>query len=198
MASVYVHYCVDPFGLADIHFSGERDAPNRSIKDKNAFNAAVTGMGQIPSGKKRWDATAKVWHIDSEYWQKIMLFYVNGAPLFEMVPYPTPAMFEQFMLDAPKPAPGTFRNQPDNVAAQGFFNNFNQVIEKVAVAKSDKDMLAELLALPSYDAIPRDKATAQKLYKQAAMRWHPDRNNGDGSRMASLNQLWGAYVKPTL
>jgi len=33
----------------------------------------------------------------------------------------------------------------------------------------------------------------KKAYRQAALRYHPDRNNGDGSKMSELNMLWQLY-----
>ena len=33
----------------------------------------------------------------------------------------------------------------------------------------------------------------KKLYRQAALRLHPDRNQGDGSKMSELNMLWRIY-----
>ena len=36
-------------------------------------------------------------------------------------------------------------------------------------------------------------AIDKRAYRQAAMRLHPDRNNGDGSRMSELNMLWGMW-----
>ena len=35
--------------------------------------------------------------------------------------------------------------------------------------------------------------TDKKSYRQAALKYHPDRNNGDGSQMSELNMLWQVY-----
>ena len=201
MPSVYVHYCVDPHGVTTLHFSGSDTRPNQRMTNQQNFSLAVSAINQIPSGKRRWDATDKLWMIDSEYWNKIKLFFEAGHQIFKMVPYTLSSTFDSFMADEAFNSikNGTaYANKPDNVAAQSFFNNFNAVVEKVAVTKTDKEMLAELLAITSYDAIPRDKSAALKLYRQAALRLHPDRNNGDGSKMSSLTQLWREYVQPTL
>jgi hypothetical protein len=205
MASVYVHYCVDPFGVTDLHFSGSRSNARAQIYKKDHFNLAVTGIAQIPSGKKKWEVDEKIWHIDSEYWFKIKNFFDVAStptpempiPIFELCPYSTPAMFRAFMLGTKPDATGTV--QPDNIRAQSFFNNFNQAIERTAVAKSDKDMLAELLGLKSLREIDGlDSKALKTLYRSAAIKWHPDRNAGDGSKMTDLNALWRTYVQPTL
>lgn len=38
---------------------------------------------------------------------------------------------------------------------------------------------------------PKD---AKKLYREAALKLHPDRNGGDGSKMSELNMYWRVYV----
>jgi hypothetical protein len=38
-------------------------------------------------------------------------------------------------------------------------------------------------------------APDKKSYRQAALRFHPDRNNGDGSKMSELNMLWQQWQK---
>ena len=50
-----------------------------------------------------------------------------------------------------------------------------------------KETVAERLKLLLGDTL--DKSA----YRRAALRWHPDRNNGDGSKMSELNMLWRVY-----
>ena len=38
----------------------------------------------------------------------------------------------------------------------------------------------------------------KKSYRQAALKYHPDRNNGDGSKMSELNMLWQLYNQQTV
>jgi hypothetical protein len=195
MAKVYVHYAVDRGGITYLHFSGSQSLPFQPIRDSAIFALAVSVVKQIPHLKRAWNETAKTWEIDSEFWAVKREFYVLGEPSgnFKLVAY-TVEDFENWR-DGVTQAKPDFKSMPENKAAQGFFNNFNQVIEKVAVAKSDREMLVELLGFSSWVELDRtDRITLRKRYKQAAMKLHPDRNNGDGSKMATLNQLWGAYV----
>ena len=39
-----------------------------------------------------------------------------------------------------------------------------------------------------------DDKILKKYYRVAALKLHPDRNNGDGSKMSELNMLWGIYT----
>jgi hypothetical protein len=40
-------------------------------------------------------------------------------------------------------------------------------------------------------------APDKKSYRRAALRLHPDMNNGDGSKMSELNMLWQLWQKET-
>ena len=40
-----------------------------------------------------------------------------------------------------------------------------------------------------------DNSKLKRIYRQAALRLHPDRNNGDGSKMSELNMLWNIWMQ---
>jgi len=56
--------------------------------------------------------------------------------------------------------------------------------------------LAPLLSL-SIDELSKesDNSKLKRIYRQAALRLHPDRNNGDGSKMSELNMLWNIFMQ---
>jgi hypothetical protein len=70
----------------------------------------------------------------------------------------------------------------NNAAAGKTLLSRDQVIEK----------LASLMECPA-TAFASDKETLKKLYRKAALRLHPDRNNGNGAPMSELNSLWQVY-----
>jgi hypothetical protein len=51
--------------------------------------------------------------------------------------------------------------------------------------------LLDLLELSTEDL--KDLVLLKKAYRRKAMEWHPDRNNGDGTRMSELNSIWSQY-----
>ena len=70
-----------------------------------------------------------------------------------------------------------------------YYNRF------AAVAELTKDTAAPKLALIfgcKVEAL-EDSAAAKKYYRANALRLHPDRNGGDGSKMSELNMLWRIY-----
>lgn len=192
MADVYIHYAIDPAGIAFVLFSGSQTEPKRKITNQQAFAMAVANVKQVPFKKREWVPENLTWEIDSEYWEQRYKFFQVGAPIFQLVPHATVEEFEEWRDGI---TTNNFKAMPENKAAKNFFNNFNQVIEKTAVAKSDREMLTELLGFKTWAELDAsDRITLRKAYRAAAMRLHPDRNAGDGSKMAILNQLWGAYV----
>jgi hypothetical protein len=161
--------------------------------DSGKMNAAVTMIKTVPSGKRKYDPTNKIWYVDNEYWNPIYKFFGAGPEAYELVSH-LDDEWDAFLAGSNKSVDHSWTNVPENVAAKNFFHNFNSAIEKLADNKSDKQVLASLLGLTTFDEIPSDKAAAKKLYRTAALRLHPDKNGGDGSKMATLNELWGEYV----
>jgi hypothetical protein len=89
----------------------------------------------------------------------------------------------------------------ENLAAQAVNNSINLNPRKGSVRPEDffyntapvatsamtKETVAEKLMQLIGDTL--DKSA----YRRAALKFHPDRNNGDGSKMSELNSLWSVY-----
>jgi hypothetical protein len=192
---MYVHTCVDSYGITQVLFSASRESMQGFIP-KHIFDTALSAIKSIPAGKRRYDPDTKIWYVDNEYWQNLREFFVKGSMLYTLVEHRDDDDF-QYVITGIKKAAATWSG-PDNKAAKDFFRNFNNVVVKIADNRTDKQILAELLGLQSFDNIPSDKNAAKKLYRAAAIKLHPDKNMGDGSKMSQLNSLWGQYVQPTL
>jgi hypothetical protein len=70
------------------------------------------------------------------------------------------------------------------VRPEDFFYNYGKSVAQAAMTKETvaqrlKQLMGETL----------DKSS----YRRAALKYHPDRNNGDGSKMSELNMLWSVY-----
>lgn len=210
MPHLYVHYFVDSVnGLAKIHFSASQFKAKVFIKNKTIFNLAVVGMQQIPGKDKVWDAPNATWNVHFDVWIKLMPYYTNAPEIYGMVPYVTRAQWTSFISGSIAYAPDSnvidnngfpsySSGMSDAEKAAQFFGtaSFNQAVYTTAIVNSDRDELLSLLGLNAwgeFDSLMRDSAAAKKLYRAAALRLHPDRNNGDGSQMSKLNELWGIY-----
>ena len=67
---------------------------------------------------------------------------------------------------------------------EDFFYNHGQPVRQAALTK--ETVAAKLKQLMG-------ETLDKHAYRKAAMRLHPDRNNGDGSKMSELNMLWSVY-----
>jgi hypothetical protein len=76
--------------------------------------------------------------------------------------------------------------KPKMSAEEFFYNHAAPAAQPEMTKESISSQLAELIGV-SIDAIDK------KTYRQAALRYHPDRNNGDGSKMSTLNMLWRVW-----
>lgn len=76
------------------------------------------------------------------------------------------------------------------VRVEDFHYNYAPAVNEVS-----KDTLAEqlikLLEISRDDLA--DTLVAKKAYRRKALELHPDRNNGDGTKMSELNSIWSAY-----
>ncbi len=72
----------------------------------------------------------------------------------------------------------------------------NQIVETKA---RDKKELLKLFATLTESPISDNASIIglKPIYRKAALRLHPDRNNGDGSKMSELNSIW-AELQPML
>lgn len=69
-------------------------------------------------------------------------------------------------------------------SAEEFFYNHGQPVSTPTLTKEQlREKLAHMLG----------SEITKSSYRAAALRFHPDRNNGDGSKMSELNMLWQMY-----
>jgi hypothetical protein len=200
MPQVFVHYFVDSVnGLAKIHFSGSRFEHGKFIKNKVLFALALTGMQTIPSKDKVWNDASKTWNVHFDVWAKLMPYYTCAPEIYEMIAYATRAQWLNFVsgkMRTLNDVHGIPVAMNDAEAAAQFFGTaaFNNAVVTTASVASEREELVSLLGLDNWGAFDSLKnGDLRKIYRAAAMRLHPDRNNGDGSRMAKLNQLMAIY-----
>jgi len=74
-----------------------------------------------------------------------------------------------------------------------FYNNAQPVagseMPLTVVKKQLEEMLDSAIDLKAMSPIE-----LKKMYRKAAMKYHPDRNNGDGTKMSQLNYLYQYYI----
>lgn len=79
------------------------------------------------------------------------------------------------------------------IRPEDFFYQHTASTGTTALSKEEILLKLKELILAANIILPENDFPDKKTYRQAAMKYHPDRNNGDGSKMSELNMLWGMY-----
>lgn len=75
---------------------------------------------------------------------------------------------------------------------ENFFYSYSEPASSSKETKESlMDKLQKLLGCATADF--GDSAKLKQLYRRKALEFHPDRNNGDGTRMSELNSIWSAF-----
>jgi hypothetical protein len=130
-----------------------------------AYNAkAVDALKQIiPSGDRSWDDSAKLWYVKEPYGEALKSLFGSAFGI-HAVSFTSKQVAEQ-------------SQQASYQRTQSHAATLNPS------AGTTEDAIVAMFGLLSYDA-------AKAAYRRAAMELHPDKQSGDGSKMARLNELW--------
>jgi hypothetical protein len=167
-------------------FSPQEEQVKRAIvterPDLDAFTLTMEGNGRgvwdgiqsvvdvikatIPASDRTYDKPKRTWTIINKHRPKLDLVLTAGAFKIEINKFIDPATF---FYD--NPIPTSSKNTPETI----------------------KEKLAVILNISTVEFSSSAADLLTKLYRRKALELHPDRNNGDGSRMSELNQLWSEY-----
>lgn len=78
-------------------------------------------------------------------------------------------------------------------AADFFYNTAPAASTPALTRESAAEKLAPMLGVEATALAIAEPTALKKLYRSAALMFHPDRNNGDGSKMSELNMLWQVF-----
>lgn len=153
----------------------------------------VAFIKQIPSSDRAFDVHNNVWTIPIANWLAMKPIAEAGfkcnclkwADLFQDF---INADFDTFSnynslhnYSIPKPEDFFYEQPP-----------VNQNSIRPTAELSLKDIELKLI---EFFAVPDLTGDLKKLYRRAAMKYHPDLNNGDSTKMSELNWLWQEYQK---
>jgi hypothetical protein len=143
------------------------------------FEICKLALKHAPVAQRSYDPATCVWSYFDEWGQFTLdrLVTVTDSimykvALIEVQDLAAQAVNKRISLSAKRVRP------------EDFFYNYGK---PVAQATMTKETVAQRLKQLMGETI--DKAA----YRRAALKYHPDRNNGDGTKMSELNMLWSVY-----
>lgn len=207
---MYIHYAriTTPRAtkLVQLLFcSGDRGKFNIT-KQKNEFHITkydweyfcipvVSMLKQIPSSQRNYDNENKVWTIIDTKWDGLTeIFKALG---FRFISY------NNLYVDCvDKDWDGHKATVVPDAADFFHDNSADEARHAIIPGESREEIeakLEELLEtsikidnLPLY-LIKEYEVTLKKMYRKAAMKYHPDLNGGDATKMTNLNYYWQLY-----
>jgi hypothetical protein len=136
-----------------------------------AFNEKLvdTLKALIPSGDRSYDPSTKMWYVKEAYGEALRSLFVSGFGI-HAVSFTSKTVAEQAQQST----------QQRTASQHGAMLNTS--------AGTTEDAMIAFFSLLSYDA-------AKAAYRRAAMDVHPDKQQGDGTKMSKLNDLWARLEK---
>lgn len=209
MSSMYVYYeeftdSTGAISLIEIVLSSYGSNTQINWKDpreKAAMDIINAYLKSVPADKRSYDATSHIWSFLGSTGVAViqaMNAGINGGLLQRTSVHKITDLQDKASKGqlSRKDKPKKSINAPEveiKFNEEEFFYNTQPPTEKKLVGEALWEALGDMLGIPMEEVKSGDARTLKKAYFRAAMKYHPDRNNGDGSKMSELNMLWGIY-----
>lgn len=142
-----------------------------------------------PIAKRSYDENSKIWTYFDQYGVRVLAQIaaitatLGGVTQIEVPDLQSIAQASVFDPHKARPS----------IRPEDFFYQTTAPQTTELTAEQIQRKLALLLEIEVSVLAVTAKDDLKKLYRRAALRLHPDRNNGDGSRMSDLNMYWRMY-----
>ena len=162
----------------------------QSSVDKALFEFCKNEFKKVIISERNYDPDTKIWSFFNQY-GKAVHDSIKNSPLSA-----AGVLFQQVdnLAEQVKSGKGIAKASHSYNPDDFFYQQSAPVSTGPSIADV-KTKLASILMLPSgeSDFATLEEGELKKLYRKAALRLHPDRNNGDAKGMTELNYLWQVY-----
>lgn len=148
-------------------------------------------LKEAPIALRSYDEATNIWTYMENWGPKIIerakalcsvLGGINTIEVENLSAIATAQYFDPKKLKLPPKPEDFFYNPTGNAATSSALTKESACVK-----------LASLLEVSEAILSSAASGELKKLYRRAALKYHPDRNNGDGSKMSELNMLWGVW-----
>lgn len=150
-----------------------------SAAENMIFEICKLTLKHAPVAQRSFDPATNVWSYFDEWGQFTLMRLVSVTDsiaqkitLIEIQDLAAQAVNKRINLSA------------KHVRPEDFFYNYGKPVAQAVMTKETLEQKLKSLMGETLD---------KSSYRRAALKYHPDRNNGDGSKMSELNSLWSVY-----
>ena len=166
------------------HADGRLERIFKNQTEDMVFNACIAVLKWPPLSNYSYDPAIKCWSyfgqygVNSTYGEVVIekLRAICSALLADFDAFPIQDLASQALNNS------VFMGTASHLNAEDFF--YQKEPAQLGDSSMSKAQLEQKLTVFLGSVIDK------KSYRHAALRLHPDMNNGDGSKMSELNMLW--------
>jgi DnaJ domain len=194
---LYIHYSTEAIAWEEyVHFSFSSFPSHINLSgttDYGTVKILVEQIKQIPGSERTYNPKDKVWTVT-------LVKFNNLLNLWKAFNYTSDAFIKYhsnlqnilYPATAPNIPWDTDKKEGEPIKPEDFFYSPQQPQSTgTLTSQALETRLSEFLEISDLHDPDID---IKKLYRRAALKFHPDRNNGDATKMTELNYLYQQWL----
>jgi len=143
--------------------------------------------GLIPASDRAFNPSTKEWEISAAKW-----------PSLEQILKAMPSLYLSYVDSSSSTSSNKAEERVivDKEYAESFYQSSESVQTSSSISqKGIQEALSDILNIKMSELRSMSDIDLKRIYRKTALILHPDRNNGDGSKMSELNMYYNLYIQ---